>query len=588
MKKFFTTSLLLLLFCLVSKAQYNIPQNKVWALGYHAGVSFNSGTPVPITTNMSSFEGTASVCDSTGALLFYTDGNNIWSGVTNTIIPYGAILNGGGNNTSSTTQGALIVPDPGNYNRYYVFSQSAHPISNLFVNVVDMTLNNGIGAVDTGFDLRGVMIGDSLSEKMIAVKGCNDNVWVVVHSRYDTTFMSYLITPFGINVNPVISATGGGMPEQYTFRVMKGSPDRTKIMVSGSSRLELFDFNYQSGMVSNPKLINSIEGGYGGAFSPDGTKYYSAGKQYDLSAPNPSATGINLSVTIVSDMRLGPDGKIYFKSPTEQTYTFLGRINNPNAAGLACNVQDSVTSLAFPLAGLTYGFPQEVVVTSHTFHPNHGVVMDTLICKPPPGGLTLNAPLGTSFRVWDDGSNASTRTITEAGVYHVFAMSDACKSSLDSFIIRGMMAPAGIVFNDPLLSTTHEYDSYQWFKNGAPITGGTDRQCFIASNGWYTVVVHDEWGCTDSTGIQISTFTGIEDVSKLQKLIKIYPNPANDLVHVDAPFPVRFALYNVEGKVLLSGKGKLLNIAQLASGLYLLHVEDEQGRRLRMEKISKL
>lgn len=587
MKRIFTTSLLLLLFCFISNAQYNLPHNKVWALGYHCGVNFNSGTPVPITTSISSFEGTASVCDSTGALLFYTDGNNIWSGITGAIIPFGAILNGGSNNTSSTTQGALIVPDPGNYNRYYVFSQSAHPVSNLFCNVVDMTLNNGIGAVDTGFNLRGVMLGDSLSEKMISVKGCNDNVWVVVHSRYDTTFMSYLITPFGLNVNPVISATGGGVPDQYTFRVMKGSPDRTKIMVSGSARLELFDFDFLNGTVYNPKLISSTQGGYGGAFSPDGTKYYSAGTQFDLSAPNPSATATNLSVNIVSDMRLGPDGKIYFKSPVQQTYTFLGRINNPNAAGLACNVQDSVTSLAFPLTGLTYGFPQEIVVTSHTFQPAHGVVMDTLICKPPPGGVTLNASVGATFRVWDDGSTGPTRTITEPGVYHVFAMSGACKSSLDSFIIKGMLKPAAIVFNDPLLSTTHDYDSYQWYKNGAPITGATDRQCFIASNGWYTVVVQDEWGCSDSTGIQISTFTGIEDVSQLQKLIKIYPNPAHDIIHVDAPFSVRFALYNVEGKVLMSGKGKSLNIAPLASGLYFLHVEDEQGRRLRMEKISK-
>lgn len=556
-------------------------------MGYHCGVDFNSGTPVPIATNISSFEGCASVCDSLGHLLFYTDGNTIWRGATGAVMPFGAIINGGGNNTSSTTQGALIVPDPGNRNRYYVFSQSAHPISNLFCNVVDMSLFGGAGALDTSFALRGVMLEDSLSEKMFAVKGCQNNIWVVVHSRIDTTFLAYLVTPFGINTSPVVSSTGGGgsLPEQYAFKVMKISPDRSKIVVSGATRLELFDFDYLSGIVYNPKTLSATMGGYGGAFSPDGTKYYSAGKQYDLSAADPSTAVTNLNVQIVSDMRLAPDGKIYFKSPVENFGTFLGRINNPNAAGFACNIQDSVTALTFPLTGLTYGLPQEVVIADPVFQIATGLT-DTLICDMPPGGLTLHT--AGNYIVWDDGSSGLTRTVTEPGTYHVFAMGSACKSHYDSFIIKGLLKPVEITRTGDELGTTHTYDSYQWYKDGAVIPAATNPTLYISRNGWYSVVVHDQWGCSDSTAFQVTGFTGIDDPGLLKASIKVYPNPARNILQVDAPFPVRLSLFNIEGRLLLRSEDKSLDVRTLARGLYLLQIADKDNWKISVEKINKL
>lgn len=51
---------------------------------------------------------------------------------------------------------------------------------------------------------------------------------------------------------------------------------------------------------------------------------------------------------MLNDLRLGPDGKIYFIAKAGYPNAkYMGRINTPNNAGTACGFQDSVVTLAF-------------------------------------------------------------------------------------------------------------------------------------------------------------------------------------------------------------------------------------------------
>src|SRR5689334_4670063 len=81
----------------------------VWHFGTAVGLSFASGSPVPLERGpMIAAEGCASVCDArTGALLFFTDGYGVWDG-SGQNMPNGYGLGG----HSSSTQSALIVPKP--------------------------------------------------------------------------------------------------------------------------------------------------------------------------------------------------------------------------------------------------------------------------------------------------------------------------------------------------------------------------------------------------------------------------------------------------------------------------------------------
>ncbi len=172
------TSLLLFLFVSFvyseCTAQYNTPQNYVWTFGMKASVNFGSGSPVPDTSAYplyEAIEGSASVCDTAGNLLFYTNGKNVYDR-THTVMPSGADIVPF--YTRSTTQGAVIMPVIGSTTQYYVFSlETTDPIdsvdSRLVYCIVDMSLNGGYG--DVVSSSIGIPIEDSLSEKMVAIAG---------------------------------------------------------------------------------------------------------------------------------------------------------------------------------------------------------------------------------------------------------------------------------------------------------------------------------------------------------------------------------------------------------------------------------
>ncbi|MFN5842759.1 MAG: hypothetical protein ACK45G_05955, partial [Bacteroidota bacterium] len=90
-----------------------------WYFGKKAGIDFNSNPPVKLTNSaLQTIEGTSCFSDpTTGAILFYTNGDSIWN-KNHQPMPNGFGLGG----HYSTTQSAVIIPDPGNNNRYYVFT----------------------------------------------------------------------------------------------------------------------------------------------------------------------------------------------------------------------------------------------------------------------------------------------------------------------------------------------------------------------------------------------------------------------------------------------------------------------------------
>src|SRR3982751_1068031 len=52
----------------------------IWYFGSGAGLDFNSGSPVSITGGMiNTSEGCAAISDTSGAILFYSDGMTVWN-----------------------------------------------------------------------------------------------------------------------------------------------------------------------------------------------------------------------------------------------------------------------------------------------------------------------------------------------------------------------------------------------------------------------------------------------------------------------------------------------------------------------------
>jgi hypothetical protein len=358
MKKIFF--ILLIFISLFSQAQ---KQGNIWCFAEYSGLDFTAGTPVPITNGQihstgDNSEGCSSICDSTGKLLFYASPNNIWNR-NHSFMSNGTGLLGG----ISSTQGVLIIPQPGSNDLFYVFTLDEFQnnlVNGLRYSIVNMCFDNGLGAVDS--TNKNILLLDSTGEKMTATFHSNGtDIWLVTRKHFSNEFYSFLITPSGIS-NPIISAVGWANPQKgipNAIGQMKISPDGSKLAFAVENQVpnivQLFDFNNSTGIVSNsidlPTSTNS-GGAYGVSFSPDNSKLYIWGpaptglNQFNLSSNIPDT--IKNSLFNVpwtggyggTGLQLANNGKIYVCQPPN-----IGVINFPNLAGSACNfVGNAMTS----------------------------------------------------------------------------------------------------------------------------------------------------------------------------------------------------------------------------------------------------
>ena len=337
------------LFCLISNNIYCQKQCYNWYFGLGAGIEFLNDSIPPVAINnsgMSVNEGSASISDENGKLLFYTDGESVWDS-TNTLMPNGGNIAYG----KSSTQAAIIVQDPGNEKKYYVFCTDASGTGKFSYSLVDMTLNSGRGDVSVKHNV----LYSIVSEKLTAVKHKNGkDVWVIIHASLTENFIAYLVTPKGILL-PIITAIGtkhntGADSQGY----MKVSPNGRKLAltINGDDAFEVFDFDNATGNITHYVKYPSPYAGvtYGLEFSPCSNYLYGTSNKYilrwDLETTNSVPTIIDGATQTIAPgfcgLQLGPDGKIYV-SPNESNA--LSIINFP----------DSLNNVHFTLNAIPLG-----------------------------------------------------------------------------------------------------------------------------------------------------------------------------------------------------------------------------------------
>jgi len=381
---------LFLIFILRITTVFGQLQNNNWVFGYGARVNFSG--PIPVGSSnaaINSNESTASVSDpSTGQLLFYTDGRKVWN-TNNQVMPNGANLLGGFFN--SCTQGALIVPFPEDNQRYYLFTLeelealSLSPVvdNGLRYSVVDMALNGGLGDVQVA--TMNTPLATDLTEKLIVIRSAEiQGFWVIAHKKNANEFLAWKIDACGVIAQPVVSTVGSfftsvpiGANEAWSG-AMDASPDGNRIgmPIDWSDRIEFFDFNKTTGVVSNPLTVNVTDDSspgflrkYGACFSPDGSKFYytNINSVYQLNLSTYTSAAIASSNTLIYSPNLEP---IVYpclqieQAPNNKLYVAIGNaerldeISNPNALGLGCDYVCNAVS--FSPATCQLGLPAQV------------------------------------------------------------------------------------------------------------------------------------------------------------------------------------------------------------------------------------
>ena len=585
-------------------------EGNIWCFGNGAGIDFNSGSPVFFPgVAMNQWEGVSSIANANGQLLFYSDGITVWNR-NHAVMPNGTGLTGG----SSSTQSALIVKQPGFNPNYYLFVAPETGTGNpLTYSIIDTTLQGGLGDVA----IKNVSVYPNCDERVTACMHANGmDVWILTSTFSGDSIAAFILSSSGLTGPSAVSYNGLSHPQGGSTQIgyMKTSPSGSHIAIAyynASGPYELYDFDITTGNASNVIILDSTSyaNAYGLEFSPDGTKLYGASHgagylvfQWDITSGISSV--IKSTATLVATashgyaaaLQLAPDGKIYI---SQWTSNFLGRFDNPNAAGLACSYDDNAFMLP---SGTTNGglpnlrggiFFQSAPIAIFSA-PNH-------IC---PGTCTNfnNLSINATSYLWSfPGANPSVSTdfnpqnicYNAPGNYSVTLIATNANGSdtitLNNYItVFPYPAPQGIIQSGDTLFANAGAVSYQWYFNGVAIAGATESFYVAPQSGNFNVVATDGNGC-EVEAVIFDVVATLQNPSTAIEKISIYPNPAEDYVEIILPDRTTaggICIFNIIGERIIFSQKPValkenilrLDVSKLSGGIY--HVEINAGLQI--------
>jgi hypothetical protein len=354
-------------------------RDNIWMMGSSpatfpkAGIDFNSGSADTFSIFRSTvfFLTNASICDTNGQLLFYTNGNFVVNH-THNLMPDSVGFNPGDENTntypygSGLNQGAMILPWPNRFDKYIILHLSANnfaiglnsytrPLS-LRYSVIDMTLDSAYGNFTNQKNI--ILVQDTLvSGRIMACRHANGrDWWIISHELWSNMFYEFLLTPDTVHLFQTqhIGSTITHRMDLLGAGVFSRDGERFAYLNSDTT-LNIFDFDRCTGNLSNPVYVYFLDtlnlGTTNCAFSASG-RYLYVCNNFHIFQLDMQATDIAASKTIVATydgftqaqqfrtifalMKLAPDNKIYVS--TYEGTEFLHVINSPDSAGINCNV----------------------------------------------------------------------------------------------------------------------------------------------------------------------------------------------------------------------------------------------------------
>ena len=102
------------------------------------------------------------------------------------------------------------------------------------------------------------------------------------------------------------------------------------------------------------------------------------------------------------------------------------------------------------------------------------------------------------------------------------------------------------------------------------------------SSGQYTLIVTDNRGVSVDSTFTVDNLVSVNSES-LNDII-VYPNPAQNILHIGGDYLISSMIYDVNGRMVINvdlDKSGVIDISTLESGIYTIHVSSEKGDHIR-------
>ncbi|PKF75870.1 T9SS type A sorting domain-containing protein [Chryseobacterium sp. PMSZPI] len=570
MKKFFLSMSLAM-----SLLAYAQGENNNWYFGYKVGLNFSGSTPQFVNgSTMDSYSSSATVSDSNGNLLFYSDGNEVWNR-ENQVMPNGLIEHGGPQ--------LATVKHPTNPNLYYIFATTfLYSTGIIRYSVVDMSLGgNGSNGQPLGdvvqnlvkipvLDGQGNEISDARSV-VIVPHGDGNSYWVLVTNG--KKLYAYRLSSSGLSTIPVVSDLGtSGFYTAYDGISMKASPE-----IKGTCNYSHFICisNSNPGAGNNEGMVRSFDNLSGSittdynlsiagtdAFNAEFNQYanilyvssfYGVGATTTFYAVDLlNSTNSNVVSTPIYNGMWGTNGigypttiqrnakgDIYFHFVSYNEGRSLSQIVNPDVYGQSSiNLNALNASSAMIFVGATNSFPSllptlsrrtgacvasydlttaETHNTPYTYHASNTITTELNYKVNSTQDITMKA--GNSISLLPN-------TYIESGAKYLAKIED-CKCSGGGIEAKSQNLKDNMHLN---------------LRNGQP-NNAIDKKELVAK-------------------------------------VKLFPNPASDILNVATSSEIKNAsIVDISGKVInVKLDGNKIDIKQLPSGTYILSIETKEGK----------
>ncbi|WP_274475303.1 T9SS type B sorting domain-containing protein [Mangrovimonas aestuarii] len=410
-----------------------ISQNETnnWYFGNYASLNFANHTVTPQhDSNMDTPEGCSSISDHNGNLLFYTNGQTVWSW-NHEIMENGEELAGDPNHTQS----CIIVPKPNHEGVYYVFTTRVTPSgefnSGVYYSVVEFSSSNSLGEVTS----KNNYLTQSSSEKISAIHHTETNSIKVMffaglNNLETTPINSFFICKVDENGLYIETITATQQVNFSPKGSLKISPNGKYIAVvdygvAPQHYVHLYHLDLNENSISHATTIFAGQGfhgrnPYGVEFSQDSkilyytsntssTSYLFKFSMDDIPEENevPSPTLVKETAQLrYASLQLARNGKIYVSTSSPNK---IGVINNPETPDADCGFEE--LSIDLSPEGPRKGLPNFVT----SFLRNRIITRNDCVSSPINFIVDTYAPIESIF--WDFGDGTTDTSMTPSHLY---------------------------------------------------------------------------------------------------------------------------------------------------------------------------